>query len=361
MARILRSAFCFLSFAVALGGLLPPPNQANAAAIVGKSESVEQIQPSTERKSSTDAKADYRRPATIPHPQDNPYTVQKVVLGKRLFYDTRLSQSNALSCASCHNPAFGWSDGQKTAVGHGMRRLKRRSPTIHNLAWDERFMWDGRFRSLEEQALGPITSPEEMNMDRADLVARVIGIEGYKALFDQAFPGESVTPETIAKALATYERTLVSGIAPFDRWVNGEETAISEAAKRGFELFNGKARCAKCHSGWNFTDGSFHDIGLPGDDLGRGRFFPNAVKMQHAFKTPGLRELDRRGPFMHDGSVESRAEVIDHYDEGGVNRPSRSDLIGPLTLSDQEKADLLAFLSTLSSNQTFVRLPTLPK
>ncbi len=162
--------------------------------------------------------------------------------------------------------------------------------------------------------------------------------------------------------MATYERSIVSTDAPFDRWIHGDEVAISAAAKRGFALFNGKANCAVCHSGWAFTDGSFHDIGVAkDDDLGRGRLFPNSVKLQHAFKTPTLRDVTHRGPYMHDGSISSLVEVIDLYDRGGIERPSRDNDIHPLNLQDSEKADLIAFLNTLSSAPRPYPVPVLPR
>ncbi len=304
---------------------------------------------------------DFRRPASIPFPEDNPYTPAKVALGKLLYYDTRLSGSNLLSCASCHNPGFGWGDGQPLAVGHGMQVLARRTPTILNAAWGETFFWDGRAATLEEQALGPIQAPGEMNQELGPLVAELGRIEGYVQLFEASFPQQGITPETIAKAIATYERTVVSSRAPFDEWVEGDETAISDAAKRGFALFNGKARCTACHSGWNFTDESFHDIGLPSDDLGRGKHLPGVEALEHAFKTPGLRDLSRRAPYMHDGSMATIEEVVDHYIGGGIQRPSLSAEMQPLPLSASERADLLAFLDTLTGDLAPVVLPVLPR
>src|SRR6266571_6174990 len=294
-------------------------------------------------------KADYRRPATIPFPKDNPYSVEKASLGKKLFFDTRLSAANILSCSSCHSPAYGWGDGQPTGVGHGMKKLGRRSPTIVNAAFGQIFMWDGRASSLEEQALGPIRADVEMNLPIDQLIEKLKSISGYIPPFRAAFPKEGLAPESIAKAIATYERTVVSGRAPFDVWIEGDEKAISEQAKRGFTLFNTKAGCSNCHSGWNFTDDSFHDTGLPDGDIGRGKFFPSVVKMGHAFKTPGLREITRRGPYMHDGSVPSLEAVMDHYNNGGINRLSRSDQIKPLGLSKQEMGELVVFMKTMTS------------
>jgi cytochrome c peroxidase len=222
-------------------------------------------------------------------------------------------------------------------------------------------MWDGRLATLEEQALGPIQAAGEMNMPLDKLMQRLASIPEYKPQFDTAFPKDGMTPKTLAAAIATYERTVVSERAPFDAWIDGNEKAIPEAAKRGFELFNGKAVCSSCHEGWNFTNDSFHDIGLPSKDIGRVEFVPNVVKMKHAFKTPGLREISRRGPYMHNGSLATLESVIEHYNQGGVERPSRSDLMKPLGLTAQDKTDLVAFLMTLTSNLSPTVAPALPR
>ena len=311
---------------------------------------------------STDAmKAEYRRPALIPFPKQNPYTAEKASLGKKLYFDTRLSVTSAQSCASCHSPGFGWGDGLAVGVGHGMAKLGRRSPTIVNAAWGAVFMWDGRLADLEQQALGPIQSPGEMNMPIEQLMERLTSIAEYKPLFVAAFPKEGMSPKTLAEAIATYERTVVSQRAPFDLWIEGNEKAISEEAKRGFALFNSKAQCSSCHEGWNFSNEGFQDIGLPSDDVGRGKFLPDVVKMKHAFKTPGLREIARRSPYMHDGSIATLEQVVDHYDAGGVDRPSRSDLMKPLGLTSPEKSDLVAFLKTLSSELDPTTVPVIPR
>jgi len=306
-------------------------------------------------------KAQYKRPATVPFPADNPYTIAKVQLGKTLYFDTRLSGANLLSCAACHNPAYGWGDGQPRGIGHGMHQLGRRSPSIINAAFEPIFMWDGRAGSLEEQALGPIKTGVEMNLPLDQLMERLKGIPGYAPMFEAAFPNEGIKPETVAKAIATYERTVVSARAPFDSWIDNNERAIPEAAKRGFVLFNTKAGCNNCHSGWNFSDSSFHDIGLPSEDIGRGKFLPMIEKMKYAFKTPGLREIALRGPYMHDGSIATLEAVVDHYDKGGVDRPSRSELVKPLNLTAQEKGDLVAFMRTLTSEAEPTTVPVLPR
>ena len=294
-------------------------------------------------------KAQYRRPDAVPFPEDNRYTPAKALLGQMLFHDTRISGSGTLACASCHNAAYGYGDGLTHAVGQNMKPLPRRTPSIINSAWGDLFMWDGGADSLETQALIPLASAGEMNEKLDDLVQTLHGIAEYTPLFAAAFGNVGMRAQDVALAIATYERTIVSGRAPFDAWIDGEEGAISPAARRGFALFNDKARCALCHSGWNFTDGGFHDIGLPDNDPGRGNLEPRVVKMQHAFKTPSLREMAHRGPFMHDGSLPSLAAVIAHYNAGGAGRPSQSELVGPLHLSAAEQGDLAAFINSLTS------------
>ena len=305
---------------------------------------------------------EYRRtPAPAP-PEDNRGSAEREQLGKTLFFDPRLSRSGVMSCGTCHNPALAWGDGLALGVGHGMKTLGRRTPTLLNLAWGELYFWDGRAGSLEEQALGPIASPDEMNLSLEELAARVQGIAEYRPLFERAYPGEPIEPATIAKAIAVYERTIISGQAPFDRWIEGDETAISESAQRGFELFAGKAQCAQCHSGWRFTDDAFHDIGVPGEDRGRGKLLPQIEVVQFAFKTPTLRNVDRRAPYMHDGSEPTLEAVIELYDLGGrVERPSLAAEIQPLGLSADEKSDLMAFLATLTSVDPAVELLQLPR
>ena len=334
-------------------------SRAHAAAVVGKTRTVTIAPP--EKKGVDKLRADYRRPNSIPFPKDNPYTAEKVALGKKLYFDTRLSKFHVQSCASCHNPAFAWGDGQPKGVGNLMKELGRRSPTIINAAYGQIFMWDGRMASLEQQALGPITTGAEMGLSLPELVKRLKAIPEYKPAFEAAFPGKGITEEGVAKAIATYERTVVSGRAPFDAWVEGDDKAISESAKRGFVLFNNKANCNLCHASWRFTDDSFHDIGLKDEDIGRGKFLKEVEKAQHAFKTPGLREITLRGPYMHDGSLATLADVVEHYNTGGVDRPSRSDIIKPLGLTTQEKADLVAFMHTLTSDVDPTTVPVLPR
>lgn len=301
----------------------------------------------------------YERPTEIPFPEENPYSEGKAELGKMLFFDPRLSRENNLTCASCHNPSFAWEDAQPTSVGTPMSRLGRHTPTVLNLAWGEIFFWDGRADTLEDQALGPIQADGEMAQELPLLLTELKGIPGYVELFEEVFPGEGITAENIGKAIATYERTIVSSEAPFDRWIKGEENAISESAKQGFILFNTKAKCSNCHDGWNFTDWGFHDIGLGDKDEGRFEVLDIDV-LKHSFKTPGLRNIVERAPYMHDGSLKTLEEVVDHYNDGFVDRPSLSTEMQKLGLSGEEKQDLVAFLETLSSNDPAVALPKLP-
>ncbi len=305
-------------------------------------------------------KAEYQRPAQVPHPPANPPTAAKTDLGHKLFFDPRLSGPSTMSCASCHNPALSWGDGLPTAIGSAANVLGRRSPTILNLAWAEAMFWDGRADTLEQQAIGPIQAPGEMNQSMPRLIALLNAIPGYRDAFGAAFPNEPISATTIAKALATFQRAIVSGEAPFDRWINGDETAIPEAAKRGFVTFNTKGHCASCHSTWRFSDDSFHDIGLPGDDPGRGAVIAGVEPLRQAFKTPGLRNVTERAPYMHNGSIPTLAAVVRHYDHGFTRRSSLSAEIHRLNLTDPEVDDLVAFLRTLSSVDTKIAVPVLP-
>lgn len=303
---------------------------------------------------------DYKRPATIPAPRSNPVTPEKVALGQMLFFDPRLSGSGAISCATCHNPGLAWGDGLPKGIGHMGTLLGRRTPTILNVAYGEPYFWDGRAATLEDQAKGPLASPAEMNMPPGMAVERVKSLPGYVQAFERVFPGQPISIDTMAAAIATYERTVVSSEAPFDRWVNGDDHAISAAAKRGFVLYNGKANCAECHMGWRMTDDGFHDIGLADRDRGRAAVAPGIVQLEHAFKTPTLRNVNRRAPYMHDGSLPTLTAVVDHYDSGFAQRPSLSTQMKTLGLTTAEKADLLAFLDTLTSADTPSVVPNLP-
>jgi cytochrome c peroxidase len=304
----------------------------------------------------------YQRPAEIPFPDSNPFSEAKSKLGRTLFFDPILSGSRVRSCATCHNPGLSWGDGLPRAVGEKQAPLPLRSPTLIDVAWTPKLGWDGHFRNLEAVAFGPITAANNMNLPEKILVERLSAIPGYVDAFAAAFGDREITRRKVELALATYERSIVSNGTPFDHWISGDEAAITNEAKRGFDLFNGKAHCASCHSGWTFTDASFHDIGTAqGNDIGRGKLFPTSVKLKYAFKTPTLRDVARRAPYMHDGSVPTLEAVIDLYDRGGIARPSRSELIAPLGLTKDEKGDLIAFLRTLSSAPESASVPVLPR
>ncbi|KIC16243.1 cytochrome-c peroxidase [Leisingera sp. ANG-Vp] len=302
---------------------------------------------------------DFRRPETIPFPPSAPYSREIATLGKMLFFDPRLSGGQNISCSSCHNPSFGWETPVPKAIGAANTPVLRHAPTILNAAWITPLFWDGRANSLEEQAIGPITAPDEMNATFDGIVARLSAVSDYKAWFERLFPGRGIRKETILTALATYQRTIVSGVASFDRWVEGDAGAVPEAAKRGFALFTGKANCASCHSGWMFTDNQLHDIGLQSSDPGHGGAAAQAPEGTLRFKTPGLRNIALRAPYMHNGSQPSLRAVIRHYANGGARTGRQAEITG-FAVSAEEITDLIAFLETLTDNETNVPTPILP-
>jgi cytochrome c peroxidase len=307
---------------------------------------------------------EYQRPEAIPFPPDDPWSKAKETLGRMLFFDPILSGSNRVSCASCHNPALSWADG--VALANGTAKMRLHTPTLIDIAWVPVLGWDGKFKDLESVTFGPLLSPDNMNSTEAEIAYRLSSVPGYVDAFKKAFPDakpdELITRQRIEQAIATFERTIVAAPAPFDLWAEGDESAISTSAKRGFVLFNDKAGCANCHDGPSFTDFSFHDIGTAAEtDIGRGRLFPSSVKLKHAFKVPTLRDVARRAPYMHDGSLPTLEAVVEAYDTGGVARPSRSELIHPLGLTANEKRDLIAFLNTLTSEPAPYQMPALPR
>lgn len=304
--------------------------------------------------------ADYKRPLEIPFDGVAPYSLQLATVGKMLFFDPRLSGARNFTCASCHNPSFGFEAPVETSVGAAGTPLTRQAPTVLNSAWVSPLFWDGRAATLEDQAAGPITAEVEMNGDFHQIVTDLMDVPEYVAWFDEIFPEDGVTAQNILTAIATYERTIVSPWAPFDRWVDGDEMAVSTSAKRGFALFTGKAQCAECHTGWNFTDNLFHDIGLETDDPGRAALDEDDPKALHAFKTPGLRNTLYRAPYMHNGKMKTMSDVIKHYIKGGAKRVSLSDKMRPVVLDARDVVDLTVFLETLTAEQQDLALPTLP-
>ncbi|EIM25972.1 cytochrome c peroxidase [Microvirga lotononidis] len=293
----------------------------------------------------------FARPDHAPMPADNPAAPEKIALGAKLFEDTRLSGSGDMACSSCHQADLSFSDGVDRHLGHDGQPLDRRTPPLWNLAWGLSFFWDGRASSLEAQAMVPIENEREMagNLQKA---LRALGSDPQmRKDFAAAFPDDpAVTQANLAKALAAFQRTLVSPETRFDRWVKGDDTALEANELAGFSLFVGKAGCVACHQGWRFTDEAFHDIGLPGDDKGRGPVI-GVSAANHAFKTPSLRERVWSAPYMHDGSLATFDDVVAHYADHVVQRPTLSaDLPRPIELNDEERAQLVAFLATLSSD-----------
>jgi cytochrome c peroxidase len=302
---------------------------------------------------------DFRRP---PPPAVDAATAARTALGQALFFDRRLSRNTSVACASCHLPSLGWTDRTARPFNDtGSTMARRTLPTV-NLSELPRLLWDGGFTSLEALIPAAIANPAIMNLPHDQLIPRLQGIPGYRPLFEAAFPGQPITIEAVTTALAAFQRSLISARAPFDDWVDGADDAISAEARQGFALFSGRAGCTACHTGWAFTDGSFHDTGLPGTgDPGRGRLLPNSVKMQYAFRTPGLRDVALHPPYMHDGSLPTLNAVVDFYATGGEPRPSRADEIKSLSLSPDERQALVAFLISLTGRQdTPFTIPTAP-
>jgi cytochrome c peroxidase len=309
----------------------------------------------------------WRLPTTPPHPEDNVPTPQRVELGKKLFFDPRLSGEGNMSCATCHNPLLGWSDGLSTGRGVKSMVLDRASPTVVNTAFNSIQMWDGRKKSLEEQAMGPMEATVEMNMDTQKLFAWLNSNEGYRSLFQDAFPGKPIDADSVSKAIASFERTVVSNTSPFDQWVAGKKDAMSPDQVKGFALFidPAKANCAACHAGANFTDNSFHNLGLASfgkDTPDMGRYAQKPVAgLKGAFKTPTVREAANTAPYFHDGAVKTLDELVEFYAKGGIVKTNLSESMKELALSKEEKGQLVSFINALSSPVKPFVLPVLPR
>jgi cytochrome c peroxidase len=297
-------------------------------------------------------------------PADNPLTAEKVELGKQLYFDKRLSRDDTISCASCHDPKKGWSNGEAFATGVRGQVGGRSAPTIINAAYSDLQFWDGRALALEGQALGPIQNPIEMDMSLDEVVAKLNKIEGYRAAFRKIF-NTDVTADGMAKAIASFERICLSGDAPYDRFRAGDKTALSESAQRGMKVFFGKGQCSSCHTGHSFSDFSFHNIGVGLEkekhDPGRHEV-TKVLGDKGSFKTPTLREISRSAPYMHDGRFKKLEEVVDYYDKGGFNNPQLDEAIFPLKLTTTEKADLVKFLTEGLTSESYPEIapPKLP-
>ena len=291
-------------------------------------------------------------------PDDNPTTAAKVALGKKFFWDKRWSANGTVACVSCHPPEHGWSDPRQFSISFKGAPTPRHAPTLVNRLFSDRQLWTGLRASLEEQALKDSNRTDEM------VVKHLGAIPAYQAEFRAVF-GTELDPEGVAKAIASFVRTIVSGDSPYDRFRAGDKTALSPAAQRGLTLFEGKARCVACHAGFNFTDEGYRNIGVEmaaaNPDLGRYTVTRHEAD-KGAFKTPTLRDVDRRGPYMHDGSEKTLEDVVAFYNRSGAKNPWLSQDIRPLSLSAGEQADLVAFLHALTGriDPEVARVPVLP-
>ncbi|MCA2963571.1 MAG: cytochrome-c peroxidase [Acidobacteriota bacterium] len=284
-------------------------------------------------------------------PKDNPYSADKAHLGRLLYYDKRLSADNSVACASCHAPDKGFTDQLPVSVGIRGQKGGMSAPTVINRGYGLLQFWDGRAGSLEAQAIGPIANPIEMGHSHDGVVRNLQQIAGYRQLFKASFGSEEVTIDRVAKAIATFERTVVSGNSPYDKYRAGNKNALSAAQVRGLNVYFNKAKCDSCHEGPNFTLNSFHNLGIGTEkanpDAGRFAVTKNPADWG-AFKTPTLREIAHTAPYMHDGSLATLEQVVDFYDKGGIKNKNLDETMKPLNLSAQEKKDLVEFLKALS-------------
>jgi cytochrome c peroxidase len=299
-------------------------------------------------------------PPTFPAfvwPQDNEPTPERVSLGRRLFYDERLSRSEEIACASCHLQKNAFADPNRLSAGVAGKVGTRNAPALVNLAWSKSFFWHGGVTSLEVQAVGPIKNPVEMDMTLAEVAERLRLdaelVERFERAYDEG-PNES----TITRALASFGRSLVSGNSPYDRYLAGDTTALADAAVRGAALFSGEAaECTHCHNGFNFTNNGFRNNGIAADDPDQGR---REITLKDSdigkFKVPTLRNVAVSAPYMHDGSLATLDDVIAAYAQGGRGHPNTDPTIQPLELSQEERRDLRAFLEALT-DQEFLENP----
>ena len=284
-------------------------------------------------------------------PADNPYSAARVELGRYLFFDPRLSANGKVSCATCHPPGQAFAGGDPAPIGVTGRPLRRRAPTLINRAYGRSQFLDGRAATLEAQIEGPVTDPNEMGTTTEAVAEAVRKIAGYESLFEQAFSGREISFERIAKAIASFERTILSGNSPYDRFLNGDKQALSREAKRGLEIFERSGECSECHSGFNFTNEKFASLGIGPEqqppDLGLAAI-TGKRRDDGKFKVPTLREIVRTGPYMHDRRYKTLDDVLEFYRKGC--QPSRylDSRIAPFFLDAPAKAELMAFLESLS-------------
>jgi cytochrome c peroxidase len=295
----------------------------------------------------------------VVHPPDNPPNEAKVRLGHTLFFDPRLSRDGTLSCATCHQPHFAFADGRKVSIGINHQAGKRNAPSIINAAYFERLFWDGRAGSLEEQALGPLTNPIEMGNTPANIEKTLRGIPGYAPMFRAAFGDPAISVRRVQQAIATFERRVLSGDSPYDRFLAGDVFALSDEAQCGLRVFE-RSGCQECHQPPLFTSKEFTSFGVGNrsarfggsvKEFDEGRYgVTQDMKDWRTFRVPGLRETTRTGPWMHDGSFHSIRQVIDSYSSGGPSGESKDKRIVKLNLSESDKIALQAFLESLNSD-----------
>ncbi|WP_178991133.1 cytochrome-c peroxidase [Winogradskyella schleiferi] len=315
----------------------------------------------------------------VEHPKDNPYSAEKKLLGKMLFFDARLSETGQIACASCHNPELAWTDNITRSLGHDRQNNKRNSMTIKNVAFAHTLFWDGRAESLEHQASFPISDPKEMNTENNVAVERIAAVEGYLPLFEDAFGDTEINLDRILKSIATFERSLVSRTSKFDRFIKGKKDAFTDQEVLGMHLFRTKARCINCHNTPYFSDNQFHNdgqalFGTKDEDFGRYYHTKNKEDLGK-FKTPTLREVSKTGPWMHHGHFPSLLDVVEFYNLGnpapiqkkylGIGRdsliPTTSPMLKRLDLTKDEINALIAFMETLSTNTQRVNLNLMPE
>jgi cytochrome c peroxidase len=297
----------------------------------------------------------------IQWPPDNPYSKAKADLGKLLYFDKRLSADASLSCATCHHPKFAFTDGAPVSTGIRGQKGGRSAPTILNRAYSLAQFWDGRAATLEAQAVGPMSNPIEMGNTHAGIVAKLREIPGYRPYFKSAFGSETIDIDSVAKAIATFERTVLSGNSQYDKWKAGNKKAMTAEQIQGMQVYFNKAKCDQCHEGINFSTNAYHNIGIgtdkPDPDAGRFLVTKNPADWG-AFKTPTLREIANTAPYMHDGRFQTLEEVVDFYDKGGIPNKNLDKIMKPLKMTDQEKKQLVAFMKALSGEGWRMEEPT---
>jgi cytochrome c peroxidase len=351
MKRVLVLTACALVFSAACARRQAPPAQ------VPEWEVVNPIGPLPAPPLGIDSRlADLREPPTP----------ERVRLGRWLFFDPRLSADNTISCATCHHPEDGFSEPTPVSTGIRGQKGTRKAPTFVNAAWrlSDAFFWDGRAGSLEAQALGPIANPIEMGNTHEAMVRTLSGVRSYRRYFEQAFGAGEITKERVARAIADYERVCMSGDSRWDRWrKHHDEAAVPEEVKKGHELFFGRAGCSQCHVGENFTDDRFHNLGVgwnarTGTFSDQGRYAVTKIAADRgAFKTPTLRDVAKHAPYMHDGSLATLADVMEHYRKGGTRNPHLDPKMKPVALTPAESDALVKFMQALTGGNPLDRGP----